>query len=366
MDRYGDYGYCGFYLVRTRRGQSRLEHFCFSCRILHMGVENWMYQRLGSPFIEVSGEVLTELSSDTVIDWIGLCNHGEDRKTQNGAASLPRVFIRGACLVSPLAHYFQMTAKEVTGEFNHIRHAVSIRIDHSLMLRYAIEGVDDDRMEIFEGLGFLPGDFHTAFLDRPEEPCIRLLSSWVDVQSIVYRHKQSGALVPYKVKRMVKRGVDVLGPEEDVEEHLHLLPRRAAEAVRYLRENFEFVGMLPEKEADDAWDVILGAVPEGQPIFLALASEGGAEGRPRTAEFNQRLQRAVKRHPRKTIVPITFADLASDLISDEQRGSNHFHRSVYYRVYQEIRACWNMRLPPAGAARDSGESVSEPLSVATT
>jgi FkbH-like protein len=366
-DRYGDYGYCGFYLVRTRRGQSRLEHFCFSCRILHMGVENWIYQRLGSPSIEVSGEVLSDLSSDAAIDWISLLDGGETHETHKAAAPLPRVFIRGACLVSPLAHYFQMSAKEVIGEFNLVRRALSIRLDHSLMLRYAIEGVDDERMQIFEGLGFVPDDFQTAFVDHPEEPCIRLLSTWVDVQGIVYRHKQSGTLVPYKVKRMSKKGVDVLGGEEDLQNHLEELPRRAADSVRYLRDNFEFIGILPEKDADEAWDVILDAVPEGQPIFLALASEGGGpDGRPKAAEFNERLQRAVKRHSRKTVVPIAFADLASDLISDEQRGSNHFHRNVYYRVYQELRACWNSTTGSADTKPrcDASSPSSAPVSVA--
>jgi FkbH-like protein len=361
-DRYGDYGYCGFYLVRTRRGQSRLEHFCFSCRILHMGVENWTYQRLGSPSIEVSGEVLTDLSSDTAIDWIELRDNDDDLKIQDDAVRLPRVFIRGACLASPLVHYFQMSASEVVGEFNHVRHALSIRIDHSLMLRYALEGVDDARMEMFRQLGFIPDDFRTAFLDNSEEPSIRVLSTWVDVQNIVYRHKQSGVLVPYKVKRISKKGLSVLGPEQELQDHIEQLPRRAMEAVRYLRDNFEFVGIMPEKDADEAWDVILGAVPKGQPVFLAMASEGArTDDRPRTVEFNQRLQRAVKRHSNKMIVPITFADLASD----EGGRSNHFHRSVYYRVYQDIRARWNSTMGSADAKprRDTPSASSAPDSL---
>ena len=50
-DRYGDYGYVGFYLKTLDEGTSAgsLKHFCFSCRTLGMGIEQWVYQTLAAP-----------------------------------------------------------------------------------------------------------------------------------------------------------------------------------------------------------------------------------------------------------------------------------------------------------------------------
>ena len=49
-DNYGDYGFVGLYVLRqTVRPGSGLQHFCFSCRILGMQVETWLYRRLGRP-----------------------------------------------------------------------------------------------------------------------------------------------------------------------------------------------------------------------------------------------------------------------------------------------------------------------------
>ncbi len=48
-DKYGDYGFCGYYQVNTARGAVELSQFCFSCRILGMGIEAFVYQRLGRP-----------------------------------------------------------------------------------------------------------------------------------------------------------------------------------------------------------------------------------------------------------------------------------------------------------------------------
>lgn len=46
-DRFGDYGVTGFYCVDLRA--NRLEHFCFSCRTMGMGVEQYIYRMLGRP-----------------------------------------------------------------------------------------------------------------------------------------------------------------------------------------------------------------------------------------------------------------------------------------------------------------------------
>ncbi len=51
-DRYGDYGIAGFYALK----EGRLEQFLFSCRVLNMGVEQWVYNRLGRPALDVVGK----------------------------------------------------------------------------------------------------------------------------------------------------------------------------------------------------------------------------------------------------------------------------------------------------------------------
>ena len=53
-DHYGDHGLCGIYVVRHHRRLGRaLLHFAFSCRILGMGVESWLYRRLSRPSLTV-------------------------------------------------------------------------------------------------------------------------------------------------------------------------------------------------------------------------------------------------------------------------------------------------------------------------
>lgn len=328
-DRYGDYGYCGFYMTKTRKGRSRLRHFCFSCRILNMGVENWVYQRLGKPKLEVVGEVLTDLTRDLAVDWI---NTAPATTTKRGegktGAKISRVMIRGACTVSPLVHYFKMDASEVVGEFNEVRDGIQLRTDHSLMLRYAIERPSEENMEALQALGFEAADFNSKFFEVSKEPALRILSNWVDWQGVLYRNKRTGLLVPYKVKKIARLG-DVAAKSD---QHFEDLPPRAREALRYLRDNFEFAGALSGDEADRTLDIIVDALPQGSPLFVITAPETGMGAAARAIELNRRIDALAPRHPNKLVLPIAIGELGDG----EQQGQ-HFDRSVYLRLYKELR-----------------------------
>ena len=77
IDKYGDYGFVGFFEIENQREHivegaalSTLRHYCFSCRTLGMYVEQWVYDYLRRPELHVVGEVLTDLTEPRVIDWI--------------------------------------------------------------------------------------------------------------------------------------------------------------------------------------------------------------------------------------------------------------------------------------------------------
>lgn len=352
-DRYGDYGYCGFYLGKTRKGRSYLRHFCFSCRILNMGVENWLYERLGRPELEVVGDVLTDLSRPVEVDWINTARAiSTDRKgvPEEGHPALERVVIRGACTVSPLVHYFHMDAPEVVAEFNEVRDSIQIRLDHSLTLRYAIEGLTAEQMHVLRSLGFSESDFDSKFGDASREPSFRVLSNWIDAQSVVYRHRDTGLLVPYKTRGLGKL-TNIARAEDELE--LEGLSASTQRALCYLRDNFDFVGAWTPEEADHSYDVILDALPKGSPLFIVAAPEAGLTRGVRTpaAELNRRVSSAIARHPEKLVRAVSIAELADE---EERHTGQHFDRSVYYKLYQEIWARYRALISEAATPREIG------------
>ena len=69
-DRYGDYGVVGFFMTLATLREYRLEHFVFSCRIMNMGIEQYVYEYLNKPSIEIATPVAYDLAAYPQVDWI--------------------------------------------------------------------------------------------------------------------------------------------------------------------------------------------------------------------------------------------------------------------------------------------------------
>ncbi len=111
-DKYGDYGYAGFYLLHVHTW--RLVHYCFSCRTLGLGVERWLYHRLNRPAISVADDLRINLFElEPNVDWINAATTVADKRCQhlNGL-----IFARGGCEIQALAHYFALGAGRLETE----------------------------------------------------------------------------------------------------------------------------------------------------------------------------------------------------------------------------------------------------------
>lgn len=88
MDKFGDSGIAGFYALC----RGRLIHFVFSCRILGLGVEQWLWERLGYPDLEIRGDVAVRLDRNAApIDYIAV---DEDEDEASDAASSVDAYVK--------------------------------------------------------------------------------------------------------------------------------------------------------------------------------------------------------------------------------------------------------------------------------
>lgn len=89
-DKYGDYGIVGFFVIN----RGKLIHFLFSCRIMNMGIEQYIYKEIGKPSIEIKGEVASELEG---IDpyWI---NRSDDNcSNKKLCRNNKKILLKGSC-----------------------------------------------------------------------------------------------------------------------------------------------------------------------------------------------------------------------------------------------------------------------------
>ncbi len=332
-DRYGDYGYCGLYVMKTGGGWSRLHHFCFSCRILNMGVETWLFNRLGRPQLKVVGEVLTNVFRDRRnIDWITVDVPGAHAEGAALAPKLDYFYARGGCDLLAVSHYFTIMVREVHGEFNHVRNGANLRLDHSIFARYGLTGIDEAGRKSLELFGFRDQDFASVVPSLPKQGSgVWLLSFWADVDNALYRHKVTGAQAPLTIGGVATNMRNLIAcTDEEAGADPAFMAR--------LREEFEYMGCIPEEDFKANARLLLSNAPAGARIFILQANEtitrpDGTIARAKNKVIlNRWLVSLAEEFPDVTLLTIR------DFIKDEAevKTLNHFDRMVYFRVFQHI------------------------------
>lgn len=119
VDNFGDYGIVGFYTIKG----NDVKHFVFSCRIMNMGIEQWVYWKIGFPKFEIVGEVAVGLSSSSQPSWIKQVTNIQDDLDNTldeiiDDTTMINIFAIGACdLYHPIA-YFDMPNQKFVYECN--------------------------------------------------------------------------------------------------------------------------------------------------------------------------------------------------------------------------------------------------------
>ena len=339
FDNYGNYGYCGFYMTKTGAERATLLHFCFSCRILNMGVESWLYQALGRPGLRVRGAVLADPLTADPVDWVTPITDEAEGAAVALAHDTPlsTVAARGGCVLMPLAHYFTMTASSVVGEYNTMREGISVRLDHSLCFRHAIEGVSPEAMASIEPLGFRPKDFESRFFDHAGPTPLWVFSNWADLGLPIYQHRRTKIRVPYRPHAAHRHRSEAIARAQD-----------------YLEQNFIFDDYLGEWEMKENLRMVFSRVPAHGMMFVPLALEHFLENgmrkdiRPRILQ-NRWTADVAREFPTVQVLKMgDFVENEDEVI--DKRSVGHFDRMVYFRLYQEIARRAGLNLPAQQAA----------------
>jgi FkbH-like protein len=344
-DRYGDYGFVGFYAIKTVGSRSDLVHYCFSCRTLGMGVETWVYRNIGRPWLPMTGEVLSDPRDESLpVDWVSIATPSQDVTGKPGSGETRRfekLILRGGCAGLSIAHYFHATTRSVICEVTSARDGMPIRLDHSLFLTHALNGLTDEIIDVVERLGYQQSDFVTRLFERDVEDPIVILDFWTDADVAIYRHRELDFRVPFAVPyhlpikpdgnaMELPSGFSAKGFDAQ-----HLL----YSALRTLREEFQYEGLIGESLFKTNLRRILNNIAPGARVFILAANETWLNpGNGLTYNY-----------PAHTSLNTWTADVARDfhnvsilnvrqflLSESEAETVNHFDRLVYFRIHQEV------------------------------
>ncbi len=330
-DRYGDHGIAGFF---SHLEGWELKHFCFSCRVMGMGVEQFVYRLLGRPPLQLAPPVAASLDYPEV-DWI---TQAKPDGTPQLAPVLDRLVLRGGCDLSAMAHYLAPLTRELCSEYNLARGGRQFRIDHALFLPLALHPPGAETAAALEGVGYTPADW-TSALARPAPEGGRevwLFSFWTDAFIQLYRHNTLGIAVPFLTEDEVRAETDVTALPED----LPMSPQNRA-ALAALRRDFTCIGTLDEPSLRAAVAAVLAAARgRAMCVFMALpeswrfAPGGALSPMPREARLNRWLREALAGQPGAHV--LDMAELLPPDWSAPERF--HYERRAYRLAAERIAA----------------------------
>jgi FkbH-like protein len=331
-DRFGDYGICGFYSLAA----GHLSDFLFSCRILHMGVEQWIYVGLGCPSIDVAGEVATPLDSTYKVDWINQENRTFhfDAVTRERSMAGSKVLLKGAC---DLVAVNDFLGGALETEFNVITAAgLPEHRDHTEIIRRSTSETISKYGPIIDRLPFLDRSSYSSRIFETPNYGYLVLSVLTDYTQGIYRYRDTDFLVPFGVYDRDITDLDLWDRRASDMAWMGLQP----EFIRWFSENFEFQGPLSPEAFKENIRWLSKAIPStsrlvlvnGAEVDMGVPSEQGRHLRHR--EMNRALDEVVRELSNASILDVRGFITSRDDLTDSPR---HYRRSVYLRMAEALR-----------------------------
>lgn len=333
-DRFGDYGVAGFYAVKG----GQCIHLAFSCRTLHMGVEQYVYRAIGRPGVDIQGDVISDLNAPDPW-WINQSS-GETRQ-QKQQVGPGKIVIKGPCDLSQMFSFIQGSGSILT-EFTYVgRDGVSIEgHNHTAQLLESQTLDEQTKARLIKNLPFGDGAmFSTSMFDADVDAVV--LSLFTDPNLGLYREKRSGAVVAFG------EYVNDLTDESRWPEYIGKTVFVAncdftVENLRYIKENFDFLGRLTPGQVVDNLDEILRRLAPGAKLIVNLGSETPylANEKPAYAdrhEYNRELNALVRRWADGR-ERVHLLDMNQWIHGQESfiNNINHFVKPVYFEMSGEL------------------------------
>lgn len=334
-DRYGDYGFIGFYALEKREA-GELKHFLFSCRVLGMGVDTYIYQKLGCP--EISGKgIIDRLADASPVTWIS--EEGREARTISCLVR-PKVLLKGPCDVDGITPYLMDYAEiELETNFVDSRNIVVAGSNNSMHL-YEAYHVNKDilRKTIGDAPFMCETDFISFMFDDHYDAVI--FSTLSEGHSGIYRHRETGVRIcldsfTFNITDPANRQRILSG-----ERSVHNIPF-TGQMLDDFASKFVFEGPLDPELAVRNLIWMRQKLDPQTKLILLMGSEIEAENNteefaghaPVYRELNSRLYDAFAESDNVWLLNLTDYITGQDSFAD---STNHFSRKVYYEVAGDL------------------------------
>ncbi len=334
-DKFGNYGICGFYVLDKE--ENKLEQFLFSCRVMNMGIEQFVYSYLNKPELEIKGEVSSSL--DYVPDWIELVSDLNPEEVKQKQDSGINILLKGPCDLYSTLGYID-TDVNIDTEFPYWnkKPVYILAHTHTAFIEQTHKFSPEKLAELSKRFPFPdPDEFKTKFFDKKYN--LIFLSLLTTTHSGIYQNKtdSSYAFFGYADCDITDENnwEKILAPLPEEAKKLNLL------MLNQFKKEYTFCGNPPVETVLNNLKYIRENLRPETSLVLILGSEIPCSkvqaGYENMAQRHKILNQAVRKFA-SNYDNIDLIELTELIRSEDDYGDciNHFSRQVYFELAQRI------------------------------
>lgn len=343
-DKFGDYGIVGFWMLDGVWGKPYLIHFAFSCRTLGMGIEQWVYARLGHPALSVVGEVIATLDADP--DWINQ-EVTTDKAVRRGWAA-HAVRLRGGCELEVVNHYFSFDTPSVSSEFVRQSGLHILWPSHSSLLHPPAAIFEEAGVKALRAIGLNADDYRTHFFAPCAEPTCLVYSPSADFEVPLYRHKTLDFSIPLHIFGLNLAAPVVAEQIASYAERTKLTEAQTRELIAIVAALHTDYEVVPPNQIDfkPIYQAAFDAVPANARLVVLLPPTYAPRGERNIVQLDrQKALNTLLRCLAEGRSNVTFVEAADCIDSPAQMRDNshlHYDREVYHRITDRIRIAYSL------------------------
>lgn len=337
-DKYSDYGEVGFYVLNIFKHE--LVHFLFSCRTIGMGIEQWIYAKLGFPDLQAVGTVVTELNDEDCPDWIEFIAADTKKEEDPAKKQFGKILFKGPCDISQVLPYLS-NQKAIDSEFAYISttkgNLYIEAFNHTISVLQSICLTDEQKAFLIGHVPFIDQEYFQTNLFSKEYNVV-VFSLLTDYGLGLYQFRDDPAIrIPFG-----QHSIDYT-KKENWMERIGSLKGEMLEQYEYFSTHFYPVGPIGAKELVQNLSLIRTMLPQDTQLLLLNGSEieypGECKfwlvGREKEHKvMNEAVREATAQLENCHIIEINSILDSPDLYLDT---INHYKKSVYFSIAQEIQ-----------------------------
>ena len=336
-DKFGDYGIVGFYALK----EDTLLHFCFSCRTLGMGIEQYVYGKLGRPSLQIVGEVISDLSCKEIPGWINQNIHQvKSDKVSLKLKTEHSVLIKGPCDLFQVLPYIA-DRNVIDTEFTFVnKKGVTIEsTGHTTHMVEAFRLSEQEKQRILAEVPFADEGIYDDNVYRGNYKLV-IISILQDANLGVYRRKGTGERIAFL------EGYHPITDRENWDAYINGEYNNASfqfntECLKEFADKYEFMGINTPEQIVENLQFIKEHLPNDCILAVMLGGELYYEKNTFPAyenrhlvhkEINDAIREASDR------IGLKLIDVNKYLVDQSSFYDhfNHYIKPVYYQLAGDI------------------------------